>query len=187
MYQQTVPTPDPGERPAAATKGAVAIGVTCLGLLVSTAAAVLTFTYDPPGGTDAAVDDGAQGFLLGYTVWGLVSVLLLMLGAVLALRRRNGGRVLIWVIGGISILTMLSCGGGGIIVEIMGNQENWDNYPPQWMFLLAIAGSFLGLIALVTGMVFFGRRQVAHWIKPPTQFGYVQPMYPPQQPPYGPY
>ncbi|GIG71487.1 hypothetical protein [Phytomonospora endophytica] len=184
MYQP-VPAQVPDERPAEATKGAAAIGVTCLGLLVSTFSAVLTFTYDPDGGTDAAVDDGARGFLIGYTGWGGLSVLLLMLGAVLILRRIGGGRILIWVVGGISIMTMLSCGGGGLLVTVMGAQEDWDNYPPQWMFLLAVVGSFLGLIALVTGMVFLGRRAVGQWLKPPMQqYGYTTPQYPPQSP-YG--
>lgn len=187
MYQ-TVPTPDPGERPPATTKGAAAIGVTCLGLLISTFSAVMTFVWDPPGTADAAVDDGGRGFLLGYTAWGLASVLLLMLGAVLALRRRNGGRVLIWVIGGISVFTMLSCGGGGLIIEIAGSADGSrdTSFPPQWMIVLAVIGSFIGLIALIFAMVFFGRREVGNWIKPPPQFGYVQPPYPPQ-PPYGHY
>lgn len=187
MYQPIpAQAPVPDERPPSVTRGAVAIGLTCLGLLVSTFAAVVTFTYDPDGSTDAAVDDGAQPFLTGYIGWGFLSVVLLMLGAVMVLRRVNGGRILVWIVGGISTLTMLGCGGVGVLIIVMGTQENWDNYPPQWMFILAVVGSFVGLIALIFAMVFLGQRDSGRWFKPPMQVtGYTTPQYP--HPPYGPY
>ncbi|MEV0644804.1 hypothetical protein AB0I28_06035 [Phytomonospora sp. NPDC050363] len=188
MYQPAPAAPASGERPPSVTRGAAAIGVTCLGLLVSSFTGVLTFTYEPPDSANAAMDDqGAAVFLISYIGWGLLSVVLLMLGAIISLRRINAGRVLIWVVGGISVLTLLSCAGGGVLVEILGSAESGgrdDSYPPQWMFFLAIFSSIVGLVALIMGMVYYGRRESGNWFKPPVAY-FPQQGYPQQ--PYRPY
>lgn len=188
MYQPVpAPAPDPDERPPSVTRGAVAIGVTCLGLLVSTFAAVLSFTYTPPK-TDSATDSGAGPFLIGYIGWGFLSVVLLMLGAVMTLRRINGGRILIWIVGGISVFTLIGCAGGGVLVEALGANEadRTTTYPPSWMFYLAVVGSVIGLISVIMAIIFYGRRASGLWFKPPQQhYGYTTQQYPP--PPYRPY
>jgi len=187
MYQPVpAPAPDPDERPPSVTRGAIAIGITCLGLLVSTFAAVLSFTYTPPE-TDSATDSGAGPFLTGYIGWGFLSVVLLMLGAVMTLRRVNGGRILIWIVGGMSVFTLLGCAGAGVLVEALGTNEDdrATTYPPSWMFYLAIAGSVIGLVAVIMAIVFYGRRESGRWFKPPPQqFSYTAPQPPP---PYRPY
>ncbi|GIG71485.1 hypothetical protein [Phytomonospora endophytica] len=163
----------PAERPASATRGAYAAMVTAVAQLVVTAGTV-SFTTWTDG--DDAPSVGAGVF---FVSWGVVSAVLLLLAALLTLRRRHAGRVLFYVVGVIGLINHLACGvyNGIAGAEIQRLEEAAREHPPMWMAAIGMTGAVLGVAAAITGLVYYGRRSTREWLKPPPVMYYPAPQY----------
>ncbi|MEV0644803.1 hypothetical protein AB0I28_06030 [Phytomonospora sp. NPDC050363] len=157
--------PAPDERPASVTRGAYAAAATALGQLLTTAGAVGLATWTSPG--ERPGEDTAGAVVI--VAWGLISAALLMVAAVTTLRRINGGRTLFTVVGIITLTNLALCGiyygiVGSEIVRLRGSDSP---RPPTWTALLGMTGAVLGLVAVIYGLVHYGRRTSRDWLKPP--------------------
>ncbi|GLZ80556.1 hypothetical protein Afil01_53630 [Actinorhabdospora filicis] len=163
MYQ---PQPDVPARPASAGQGVAAVGVAGVGLLVEVFAAFTLMSWRDSTGKSGFSEPSVVGIMYGYLAWGMLMVILLMLGAVLVLRGRPGGRVLVYVTGSLALAGVLGCGGmsGVIVGGPYGSSSDW---PPQWIAMIALAGSVIALVALIFAFVALGRRTTTLWLKPP--------------------
>ena len=185
MY--AVPQPAAPERPASLTQAAVSVGVTCVGMLLVTFAAVAMMTWQPPDGTSAGTEtEGMVPTLVIEIGWNVLAVVLLMMGVVMALRGVNGGRIMVYVVSSVSLLLFFGCGGLSLLAETVVRASESDSetsWPPHWMFWLAAAGSLLGIAATIAAFVFLGKRSTREYLKPQ-----LAVPYPPQQqyPGYGP-
>ncbi|HEY1180330.1 MAG TPA: hypothetical protein VGF17_29590 [Phytomonospora sp.] len=163
----------PAERPDSATRGAYAAIATAVAHLFVTAG-IVSFTTWTDGDEETSV--GAGVFFVG---WGVVSATLLVLAALLTLRRRHAGRVLFYVVGVIGLINHLACGvyNGIAGAEIQRMEEAASAHPPMWMAAMGMSGAVLGVTAAITGLVYYGRRVTREWLKPPPVMFLPAPPY----------
>ncbi len=152
----------PGGASSGGTTGTVkaAVGLTMLAIALAVIEAIVAVymlqQMDAPGaGLDAEEIEVFKvifGFMIGIN---LIISAGLTGGAILALRRSVGGKVLIWLAGSASTLMRLSCGGLAGFGTYMTNLTDETNDSPlsaaMWVALLII--ELLGLIAILVAMI----------------------------------
>lgn len=174
------PQPVAAVRPPSAVHACVALSIASVGLLVEVFGAFTLGGWEDSSGTTGLGDPTVRGMLYGYLGWGMLLVILLMLGAVLVLRARPAGRVLSYVVGIAAMLGALGCGIGAGVIAGGPYEDMGDDWPPQWIGMIALIGSIVVLGALVFAFVALGRRTTTMWLKPPMPA--PAPYYQVQQP-----
>lgn len=160
------PQPVSPVRPPSAGQGVAALAVASVGLLIEVFSAFTLMSWQDRSGKNGFDEPSVVAIMYGYLGWGMLMVILLMLGAVLVLRGRPGGRILAYVAGSASLAGVLGCGGmsGVIAAGPYGDSSDW---PPQWIAVVALIGSVVALVAIIFSFVALGRRTTSMWLKPP--------------------
>lgn len=161
------------ERPAGVTRAVRAAVLTALAQLIVTAGVVALGTWTVRPGEE-------EGSALGGSIlvaWGLISAVLLVVAALLTLRRRNAGRVMFFIVGGIALANHLACGvyNGIVGAEIAKLTGDGRPTPPMWMAALGMAGAVLGIFSAIAGLSHYGRRTTRDWLEPPRAYLPVPP------------
>ena len=168
------PTPanDVPQRPAALVGGAAA----ALAALLAATLEGYLWVRIYNGLTDlipseAAADSEAQkaisfynGFLIAIVIISMLISLSVVAGALLAMRGSNGGRITMWIAGGLAIAWHLCCSGYTLLMQAIIQQAvtgtnaehpgsadvNIDEHFPMWLVdSVVIAGFAVGLASIV--------------------------------------
>ncbi|HZE37789.1 MAG TPA: hypothetical protein VE172_03175 [Stackebrandtia sp.] len=135
--------------------------------------------------------NGAKVMLITVVVISGLIAVALAIGGVLALRRLNGGRIMMWIAGGITIAYHMCCSGYILIfrtaITAAIDQENARNgtdydvseHFPLWQVDLAVLFGFCAGLAAIAAVTLIAQRSVNQFYRalrtPPPQGGFAAP------------
>lgn len=198
------------ERPGIVMAGVVTVFTTVVLSLGTTVALLKSYQWVKAQSlTGTASDEQLLQFMQSYMAiiigfYAIISIAL-GIGALMVLRQNNGGRIIIWIAGGVLAVTNLCCGFGffGLIAAINEAANQSSSYSSSSSATttgptteLTIAGicTIGALVAVVVAMILIAQGSVGRWIKgTPAATGMVAPTgympgspvaYPQPQQPY---
>lgn len=136
-----------------------------------------------------------NGFLLGVIIVSLLISLVTAAGAAFALRGANGGRITMWIAGGVAIVWHLCCSGYVLLIRAIfeqaiqqsnresGGTENFNlsDHFPIWMVDAAVIIGFVVGVASIVSLVLISLGSVNRWfraMKQPPPMHYQHPPMP---------
>lgn len=217
MYYQGQAAPAPDERPGTVLAGVVAIFSTVVLCMATALTLIMSYKYLADASnlsgsaSDASFTEFARSNLIIVIAFYAVIGLTMGVGAIMLLRQSNGGRVMIWITGGILSAVNLCCGFSFamILATISQVGKSTDTSgAPTTELTLATVFNFAAMLTAIIAMIVVGQRSVGRWINgtpapvAPPVTGYLtpppvvypqppqpqlppQPQYPPQQYPQG--
>lgn len=133
-------------------------------------------------------------FLVVIVVISVLISLAVAIGAVIALRGSNGGRITMWIAGGVAIAWHLCCSGYTLLIRAVfaqaaaeanadgssGNDFNIEEHFPIWLVDAAIISGFAVGVASIVAVVAISLSPVNRWYRA------LRTPVNPYQPPNGP-